>query len=95
MPKAKPLVVEGVTWTKRFGDDRSAHWFETVGPFGELVVEQGYGSDTFKAYWWPPQVRAGEPVLLQEHFPDRDTAMRHAVGYIQRLAMLLSSKASP
>lgn len=93
MPKAKPIVVDGTAWTKKFSDDRSGHWFETAGSFGELVVEQAHFSSEFNAYWWPPQVRAGEPVLLQERFPDRDTAMRHAVDYIRRLAALLQPTA--
>lgn len=91
---AKPIVVDGTPWTKRFSDDRSGHWFETAGRFGELVVEKGHGSDTFTVYWWPPQVRAGEPVLVQEGFPERDRAMRHAVVYIQQLAALLQPEPS-
>ena len=94
MPKkssaAETTTVGGQVWNKQYLDDKSGHWFELAGPFGELIVEEGRGG-TFMARWWPPGITVGEPVQIGKGYKARPAAMKACVAYIQNLGQLLGT----
>ncbi len=90
---SKTVVVDGLPWQEKFLDDGSSGWFELVGKFGELAVEEAHGNTgTFSASWWPPHIRSGEPVLINRGYSSREEAMRGAVGYLKDLTSIFQSE---
>lgn len=82
-------TVDGNVWEKKFLDDRSGHWFELGGDFGELIVEE-HASGEFRLSWWPPGVTQGEPVTLGSRATRRG-AMKAAVAYLRKLGRTLGA----